>query len=47
MGLGLCGLGGIPLFLGETFFIWCILMVVAYLGAAAITYFIGFDDIPE
>ena len=47
MGLGLCGLGGIPLFLGETFLIWCILMVVAYLGAATITYIIGFDDIPE
>lgn len=46
-GLGLCGLGGIPLFLGETFIAWAILMIVAYLGAMIITYVIGFDDIPE
>lgn len=46
-GLGLCGLGGIPLFLGDTFGIWVILMLVAYLGAAAITYIIGFTDIKE
>lgn len=43
-GLGLCGLGGIPIFLGPTFAIWAILMIVSYLGAAAITYVIGFDE---
>jgi len=46
-GLGLCGLGGIPIFLGDTFFIWCILMVVSFVGAAAITYILNFEDIPE
>lgn len=46
-GLGLCGLGGIPLFLGATFGAWAILMLVAFFGAAAITFVIGFDDIPE
>lgn len=46
-GLGLCGLGGLPLFFGDTFLIWCGLMLVAYFGSAAITYFLGFPDIPE
>ena len=46
-GLGLCGLGGIPLFLGDTFVMWCVLMLVAYFGSAAITYFLEFKDIPE
>ena len=46
-GLGLCGLGGIPLFFGDTFVMWCVLMLVAYFGSAAITYFLGFKDIPE
>ncbi|HWQ80225.1 MAG TPA: PTS transporter subunit EIIC [Anaerovoracaceae bacterium] len=46
-GLGLCGLGGIPLFLGDTFVMWCILMLVAYFGAAAIAFVLGFKDIPE
>lgn len=46
-GLGLCGLGGIPLFFGDTFVQWAILMLVAYLGAAAITYLIGFEDVPN
>lgn len=46
-GLGLCGLGGIPLFLGDTFVIWAILMLVAYFGAAAFAYILGFKDIPS
>lgn len=46
-GLGLCGLGGLPLFFGDTFLIWVILMLVSYLGAALITYVIGFTDIKE
>lgn len=46
-GLGLCGLGGIPMFLGETFVTWCALMLVAYFGSALLTYLIGFQDIPE
>ena len=46
-GLGLCGLGGLPLFFGDTFLIWCGLMLVAYFGSAAITYVLGFKDIPE
>lgn len=46
-GLGLCGLGGVPLFLGDTFAIWCILMLVAYFGSAAFAYVLGFEDIPE
>ncbi len=45
-GLGLCGLGGIPLFLGDTFVIWAVLMLVAYFGSAAIAYILGFKDIP-
>lgn len=46
-GLGLCGLGGIPIFLGSTFVMWAGLMIFSYVGAAAITYFIGFDEEPE
>lgn len=46
-GLGLCGIGGIPLFLGSTFVAWCVLMLIAYFGAAAITYVVGFDDVLE
>jgi PTS system beta-glucosides-specific IIC component len=46
-GLGLCGLGGIPLFLGDTFLLWGVLMLTAYFGAAAIAYVLGFQDIPE
>jgi len=46
-GFGLCGLGGIPVFLGDTFFVWAILMVVSFIGAAVITYVVNFKDIPE
>jgi len=46
-GLALCGLGGIPMFFGDTFVMWCILMLVAYFGSAALAYIIGFEDIPE
>lgn len=45
--LTLCGLGGLPAFFGDTFVIWCILMVISFVGATLITYFIGFNDIPE
>lgn len=45
--LAMCGLGGLPAFFGDTFFIWCLLMVVSFVGAFLITYFVGFDDIPE
>lgn len=44
-GLGLCGLGGIPIFLGPTFGIWAVLMLVAFFGSAILTYFIGIKDI--
>lgn len=44
-GLGLCGLGGIPIFLGPTFVYWAVLMLVAFFGSAAIAYVIGFKDI--
>lgn len=45
--LSLCGLGGLPAFFGDTFVIWCILMVVSFVGAFLITCFIGFTDVPE
>lgn len=45
--LSLCGLGGLPAFFGDTFLIWCVLMVVSFVGACAITLFIGFEDVPE
>ena len=45
--LSLCGLGGLPAFFGDTFVIWCILMIVSFVGAFLITAFIGFEDIPE
>ena len=45
--LSLCGLGGLPAFFGDTFVIWCILMIVSFVGALLITAFIGFEDIPE
>ncbi len=44
-GLGLCGLGGIPVFLGDTFGLWAGLMIFSFIGACLITYFIGFDDV--
>lgn len=43
----LCGLGGLPAFFGDTFVIWCILMIVSFVGAFLITIFVGFEDIPE
>lgn len=43
-GLGLCGLGGIPIFLGSTFVMWAGLMIFSYVGAAVITYVIGFNE---
>lgn len=46
-GLGLCGLGGIPVFLGETFIYWAGLMILAYFGAAAIAFSIGFKEKQE
>lgn len=46
-GLGLCGLGGIPIFFGDTFLAWVALMILSYGGAAAIAYFLNFKDIPE
>jgi PTS system beta-glucosides-specific IIC component len=45
--LSLCGLGGLPAFFGETFVIWCILMIVSFAGAFMIVNFVGFQDIPE
>lgn len=45
--LAMCGLGGLPAFFGETFLVWCILMVVSFIGSFIITYIIGFEDIPE
>ena len=45
--LAMCGLGGLPAFFGDTFGIWCILMVVSFMGACAITYFLGFEDVPD
>lgn len=45
--LSLCGLGGLPAFFGDTFVIWCILMIVSFVGAFLIAAFIGFEDIPE
>lgn len=45
--LAMCGLGGLPAFFGDTFVIWCILMIISFVGACIITYFIGFEDIPE
>jgi len=44
-GLGLCGLGGIPIFLGPTFISWALLMLLSFFGSAILTYFIGFQDI--
>ncbi len=46
-GLGLCGLGGLPVFFGSTFVVWCVLMLVSYFGSAAITYVLNFTDVPE
>lgn len=47
-GLGLCGLGGIPIFLGSTFVYWAALMLASFFGSAILTYLIGFKDIePE
>lgn len=46
-GLGLCGIGGIPVFLGDTFIYWVILMLISYIGAAVIAYFLKYDDILE
>ena len=45
--LSLCGLGGLPAFFGDTFVIWCILMIVSFVGAFLITSALGFEDIPE
>ncbi len=45
--LAMCGLGGLPAFFGDTFVIWCILMIISFIGACLITYFLGFEDIPE
>lgn len=45
--LSLCGLGGLPAFFGDTFVIWCILMIVSFVGAFLITVLTGFKDIPE
>ena len=45
--LAMCGLGGLPAFFGDTFWIWCVLMIVSFVGACIITYFMGFEDVPE
>ncbi|MGN1344743.1 MAG: PTS transporter subunit EIIC [Traorella sp.] len=45
--LAMCGLGGLPAFFGDTFVYWCILMVVSFVGATLITYFLGFEDVEE
>lgn len=45
--LSLCGLGGLPAFFGDTFVIWCILMIASFIGAFLITITVGFHDIPE
>lgn len=44
-GLGLAGLGGLPLFFGETFIAWCGLMLLAYFGSAILAYVIGFQEV--
>lgn len=45
--LAMCGLGGLPAFFGDTFVIWCVLMVVSFVGACLITYFVGFEDVKD
>ena len=45
--LAMCGLGGLPAFFGDTFVAWSILMIISFIGACAITYFIGFEDVKE
>lgn len=45
--LAMCGLGGLPAFFGDTFVIWCILMIVSFVGACLITYFVGFEDVKD
>lgn len=46
-GFGLCGIGGIPVFLGPTFGYWAALMLLSFVGSAIIAYLIGFKDIEE
>lgn len=46
-GYTLAGLPGIPLFLGETFVYFAIAMAASFLIAAAVTWIIGFQDIPN
>ena len=45
--LAMCGLGGLPAFFGDTFVIWCILMIASFTGACLITYFVGFEDVKD
>ena len=45
--LAMCGLGGLPAFFGDTFVAWCILMIVSFVGAFLITYFVGFEDVKD
>jgi PTS system beta-glucosides-specific IIC component len=47
IGLGLCGLGGIPIFLGDTFIYYVILGLISFVLSAGITCAIGFKDVPE
>ena len=45
--LAMCGLGGLPAFFGDTFVTWSILMIVSFIGAFLITYFMKWEDVPE
>lgn len=44
-GLGLAGLGGIPLYLGDTFIYFLIIGLASYFGSALLAYIIGFKEV--
>jgi PTS system beta-glucosides-specific IIC component len=47
IGLSLAGLGGIPIFFGDTFGYAVVIGILSFVMSSAISYFVGFKDIPE